>query len=195
MRLANISFNTKLFEKTINNFTGDTVVRIHHARQSTIEWTVATKDFKHKHTICKLKRGVYIATLNFDHFINSFCKSHVIDKDFCSNNLDFSFDSFGVCDNVDQAMEYGRKRFKGIDHECVLRLYPVIKTEQHPVGGWRWRKWGDYIGTQTPTTEYIYDEPNIEMVFCFKFEPVMTRDPDCWLNDDRDGDILSILLP
>jgi hypothetical protein len=25
-------------------------------------------------------------------------------------------------------------------------------------GGWRWHKWGEYIGTGQPTTEYLDDE-------------------------------------
>jgi hypothetical protein len=34
-------------------------------------------------------------------------------------------------------------------------------------GGWRWHKWGPYIGTQEPKCEYIHDEPEIEEVFTY----------------------------
>lgn len=34
-------------------------------------------------------------------------------------------------------------------------------------GGWRWHKWGEYIGRHTPTTEYLDDEPEIDFVYCY----------------------------
>lgn len=76
---------------------------------------------------------------------------------------------YGVCDDVAD----------------ILRVYPLLEAD--PVrkfvvtmkrvkrnlankglgGGWRWHKWGEYIGTQTPTTEYLDDEPLVEQVYCY----------------------------
>ncbi len=76
---------------------------------------------------------------------------------------------YGVCDSV----------------EDILRAYPILeasKTRQFIVtmklvkrdasrkglgGGWRWHKWGEYIGKQEQTTEYLDDEPNVEQVYCY----------------------------
>ena len=35
--------------------------------------------------------------------------------------------------------------------------------------GWRWHKWGPYIGTQDPQCEYLADEPEIKEVFVYRF--------------------------
>jgi len=44
----------------------------------------------------------------------------------------------------------------------------VIRKDLEPTdGGWRWHKWGEYIGTQNPQMEYIHDEPEIEKVYVY----------------------------
>lgn len=74
---------------------------------------------------------------------------------------------YGVCDNYEQILE----REEDIDYYvnsdekfCIL-MTPIYKKEQPAEGGWRWCKWGDYIGDQESEAEYLYDEPNIEMVY------------------------------
>lgn len=47
---------------------------------------------------------------------------------------------------------------------------PMVRAEQSPEGGWRWHKWGEYIGDHTPTAEYLYDEPEIERVYVVSIE-------------------------
>lgn len=34
-------------------------------------------------------------------------------------------------------------------------------------GGWRWEKWGPYIGTQRSVADYLHDEPDIDYVYTF----------------------------
>ena len=41
------------------------------------------------------------------------------------------------------------------------------KADEPSSGGWRFRKWGEYIGKHEVTCEYIYDEPDIDFVYCF----------------------------
>jgi len=83
--------------------------------------------------------------------------------------------SYGVADNIQQILEQC-PWFLTTEKEFVLELYRVKKSEQSDWGGWRWHKWGEYIGTQTPTTEYIYDEPVIEEVLVFGFIPIIRKD-------------------
>ena len=40
----------------------------------------------------------------------------------------------------------------------VLSLTTILKADQEPAGGWRWHKWGDYLGDKDPQHEYLYDE-------------------------------------
>ncbi len=76
---------------------------------------------------------------------------------------------YGVCDGVPD----------------ILRAYPMLEADPGRAfvvtmkrvrrdlsnkgkgGGWRWHKWGEYIGTAAPTTEYLDDEPIIEQVYVY----------------------------
>jgi hypothetical protein len=46
-------------------------------------------------------------------------------------------------------------------------LTEVRKDDQPKQGGWRWHKWGPYIGTHEKQFEYLADEEGIERVFCY----------------------------
>lgn len=76
---------------------------------------------------------------------------------------------YGVADNVQQILEYYADEVSddNPDH-YVISLRRIVKAEEPERGGWRWHKWGRYIGTKTPMHEYIHDEGDeIEGVFCF----------------------------
>ena len=53
--------------------------------------------------------------------------------------------------------------------DYVLGVTPVNRdlSNKGKGGGWRWRKWGPYIGVKTPTTEYLDDEPEIDSVLVY----------------------------
>ena len=74
--------------------------------------------------------------------------------------------SYGVCDNYLQVLEQEPDLIKS-DNKYVITVTPINKDNQPEEGGWRWHKWGSYIGTQKPTTEYLYDEPEIEEVYVY----------------------------
>lgn len=76
------------------------------------------------------------------------------------------FCNYGVCDNYQQILEQC-PMLKESNRQFFITIKSVKKKEQSDWGGWRWHKWGPYIGTQQPTTEYIYDEPIIEEVYVF----------------------------
>ncbi|KYC77058.1 hypothetical protein B4092_4795 [Bacillus licheniformis] len=44
----------------------------------------------------------------------------------------------------------------------------VRKKNQPRKYGWRWHKWGEYIGNHTPDHEYLYDEKEIEEIFVYQ---------------------------
>lgn len=71
-----------------------------------------------------------------------------------------------VCDNEEQALQYWSGAVNNTDHQYIISLMPERKKDQPEDGGWRWCKWGEYIGTQNPTCEYLYDEPDIDVVYC-----------------------------
>jgi hypothetical protein len=81
---------------------------------------------------------------------------------------DTFFLPYGVCDNYEQVLEAYPSIVES-DEEFILTLTPVRKADQPESGGWRWHKWGPYIGTQERTCEYLYDEPNVDLVYTYCF--------------------------
>jgi hypothetical protein len=111
----------------------------------------------------QLQEGVYLSDYSFQLHAIERSKSYIKDPEF------LSYDSawyYGVCDGIDNLLEVIPELLSP-DREFVVLLTKITKSGQPRYEGWRWHKWGDYIGTQTPTTEYIYDEPEIELVYCY----------------------------
>jgi hypothetical protein len=79
---------------------------------------------------------------------------------------DTSVGSYGVCDSLENLLEKCPE-LDAPGREFVVTLTPIRKADEPADGGWRWHKWGEYIGAQEPQCEYIHDEPVIESVFCF----------------------------
>lgn len=76
-------------------------------------------------------------------------------------------EDFGVCDNWEQITSKWPE-ITSSERRFVVGLGKVSKSAQSPSGGWRWHKWGDYIGTKDPQHEYLYDEgPEIESIYTF----------------------------
>lgn len=74
---------------------------------------------------------------------------------------------YGVCDNWQQIVAKW-PQIETDSRQFVITLSEIHKADQDPRGGWRWHKWGEYIGTHDPQHEHIYDEgPEIESVQVF----------------------------
>lgn len=74
--------------------------------------------------------------------------------------------SYGVCDNWEQIVETWPELEDDPRH-FIIALQEIRRDEQPERGGWRWHKWGEYIGTQDSQMEYLHDEPEIETVYVF----------------------------
>lgn len=120
--------------------------------------------------IIQVKPGVFITGgFNFDNHIDYPFKFSTFEDftDFKMNYpADIGINSYGVCDNVDQIFEQSIIE-SDPDRYFIVALTEVRKENQSPDGGWRWHKWGPYIGVHEPTMEYLYDEPDIESVFVY----------------------------
>ena len=78
--------------------------------------------------------------------------------------------SYGVCDSPKQFMEdYGAILEDDPENKFVVFFTHVAKTPGKK-DGWRWHKWGEYVGKGTPTTEYLDDEQEFdEGVYVYHF--------------------------
>lgn len=72
----------------------------------------------------------------------------------------------GVCDRWEQIVEKWPE-IQTSDRHFVISVSRVTKAAQPESGGWRWHKWGDYIGTHEPQCEYLHDEPQVEAIYTF----------------------------
>ena len=72
---------------------------------------------------------------------------------------DYSKSQYGVADNLDQILEYYKEEIDS-DDRFFIYVYPIYqdKSNRGNGGGWRWHKWGPYIGQLTPECEYLDDE-------------------------------------
>lgn len=97
--------------------------------------------------------GEYIVNAEYGHINQSFGDNWISE--------------YGVCDTYQQVLD----RYPILLDESrafIITLVSIKKSEQSPSGGWRWHKWGEYIGTKNPQYEYLFDEgPDIEEVFTY----------------------------
>ncbi len=78
---------------------------------------------------------------------------------------------YGVADNVEQIKEYYKEEVADLTRKYAISVTPVWQEKQNKGkgGGWRWHKWGEYIGKLNPQHEYLDDEN-----FGKKFQYVLT---------------------
>lgn len=76
---------------------------------------------------------------------------------------------YGVCDSVEQVLEYHKGAISDPNRKFIILLTRVDAEPENAGngGGWRWHKWGPYIGTQNPQCEYLDDEDGIDFIYCF----------------------------
>lgn len=71
---------------------------------------------------------------------------------------------YGVCDEWNQIIE----RWPELDSSTRHFIIEARYIDRDSSDGWRWRKWGEYIGDQEPQCEYLADEPVIDRVLVFR---------------------------
>lgn len=121
----------------------------------------------------KLKEGVFISkTFSLNNLVVDSVKVEPF-PEFPYESFDDYIATYGVCDTFEQVYEH----FKDVlwnnkERKFFLSFCPVYKKDQPPADGWRWHKWGKYIGTHEIEYEYLVDEVGIKMVYCFQLHEV-----------------------
>jgi hypothetical protein len=95
-------------------------------------------------------------------------------------NGDWSFEiegvpTYGVCDSPEQFMEKFGDAVKTDPRNCCVFFTHIAKDtgNKHHGGGWRWHKWGEYIGDGKPEREYLDDEDGFDDgVFVFHIHDI-----------------------
>ncbi|MGG1671524.1 hypothetical protein ACIFOE_12895 [Paenibacillus sp. NRS-1783] len=117
-----------------------------------------------------VREGIYNTEFeyNFDHEL-TFKGVRIKDKynyDPIVDDGERYVEPYGVCDHYEQILNLAPEIINS-EKKYVIGLTLVKKEWEPEDGGWRWHKWGEYIGNQSPQCEYIYDEPEIEQVYCY----------------------------
>ena len=79
---------------------------------------------------------------------------------------------YGVCDSIDQLKDYFKEEIEEVDRKFIITATPVFQDKKNKGkgGGWRWHKWGTYIGNLNPQCEYLDDEDfgeDFKYIICF----------------------------
>lgn len=80
---------------------------------------------------------------------------------------EFPFPEYGVADTPQQILE----KFPEIEscpEPVFVSCVKIVRADQPIEGGWRWHKWGRYIGDHEPKCEYLaHEDPSIAEVYTF----------------------------
>lgn len=152
-----------------------------------------------KESICvffvkELEEGIYLSSgFNFEYDIKSYTNFEAhntydrISKDGIpmswtpASNMSMSeyfeqtLEPYGVADNIEQ-IKVHYKELLNSSNPIVIAVSEINKDWEPETDGWRWHKWGKYIGTQNPQAEYIKDEPNIQSVYVFQVYAVKSKE-------------------
>lgn len=166
------------------------------------EWTLITKENYSEDIILEEDSkglditGIYMSDLNGHYDIEELTNFNEVDEFELIDKYKF-FPMNGVSDNASQVKNYlnkiiniylngtskdvyffeGQGLFNLIKNEpnyqFILLLTPIInKHDKSSWGGWRWHKWGEYIGKHNPQYEYLDHETGIDYVLVWKLCPI-----------------------
>lgn len=107
----------------------------------------------------RLRKGIYL--------IGHFGSSHFLRNRFEHYYTGLPIGSYGVCDSVEQLLEKCPQLEADTEEEFLVTFTSIKRSHEPPHGGWRWHKWGEYIGDHDPQYEYLYDEPDIDEVLVY----------------------------
>jgi hypothetical protein len=126
----------------------------------------------------KLRVGVY----EINHFNLDLCIPPKYKFTLYPKLNDANFPTSGVCDSYEQILKKCPELLEDDGRKFIISLTRIIAENQPEEGGWRWHKWGEYIGDYKPICEYIYDEKDlINEVFVYE---IIEIDPTYEIVDD-----------
>lgn len=112
----------------------------------------------------RLSQGVYQSRWwNFELEL----RGHQMSLDLDHPDLPDDFPGIGVCDSPEQLLSALPDAVANGPTPYVISMVRIDKAGQPEDGGWRWHKWGEYVGVRKPQCEYLFDEPDIDTVWTY----------------------------
>ena len=125
--------------------------------------------------------GIYVCGVN-DHYAMKHLTNHKEVENFDSP---IYWCNYGVSDNASQVLDYYEHLLTVYgdymnSRKFVVLMTPIFREDEPEYGGWRWHKWGQYIGDFEPKCEYLYNEQGIDYVWVFSIVEVeKCNEEDC----------------
>jgi hypothetical protein len=107
-----------------------------------------------------IQTGFYTSPLNFSSIVeNNIGRTLPLDQKYPSFK-DPYLGEFGICDTPQQFIDKYFKRLFYDNRILVVGFAHISKdtSNKGKGGGWRWHKWGEYVGEGNPQCEYLDDE-------------------------------------
>lgn len=138
--------------------------------------------------------GIYLEALNARHHIERLTDYETVNP--IGDKYLYRVHDYGVADNATQVIRHLENSLKSYffrnsldeefylgmslvklienypDYKLVLLMTPHVNTKDCSWGGWRWHKWGEYIGLHEPQHEYLSYEKGIDYVLSYSLEIV-----------------------
>ena len=144
--------------------------------------------------------GIYMEALNARHHIERLTDYTTVNP--MGDKYLYSVHDYGVADNATQVIRHLENSLKSYflgndlddgfylgkcfvkmierypEYKLVLLMTPHVNTKDCSWSGWRWHKWGEYIGVHEPQHEYLSYEKGIDYVLSYSLEIVKKIDED-----------------
>lgn len=84
--------------------------------------------------------------------------------DYAWPHLGDDLNCYGVCDSIEQFQAKFHERLEKDERTFCVFFTHIAKDKDNAGqgGGWRWHKWGPYVGEGKPECEYLDDEDGFE---------------------------------
>lgn len=114
--------------------------------------------------VTKLAHGIY----QISHF-NGEYEFVGITNTWPDLGTNYEFNCYGVCDSVENLLDKLGAVLATPDRNFFVTMVRVNRNPSNKGngGGWRWHKWGPYIGSFNSQCEYLDDEEGIDGVYCY----------------------------
>lgn len=108
----------------------------------------------------RIQKGIY-NWWDFSNFLE-------IDFDHQCPILPIDIPCYGVCDSIEQFLQRYQELLENSEKNYAISFSHIAKKPENKGngGGWRWHKWGGYIGDGTPEHEYLDDEEGFNDGVC-----------------------------
>ena len=82
----------------------------------------------------------------------------------CGRGSKIAIRAYGLCDNSEQIMHILGKVLEQDHRRWVVSVHPIFRGHEPEHDGFRFDKWGPYVGTRKFTHDYLYDCTDIDYI-------------------------------